>query len=187
MLESLDLGRNSIVGTIPNELENLVHLVHLDLSDNRLTGHALHWTSNKLTHLEFLDLSNNQLDLTAATTSSDGHTLPKKSQLKTLLLGGNNPDPDTSGSIPEEIRYLTNLQALGLDNASIGGTIPDWMLRELPKLEFLDLSHNELTGSLNQLGSLQHLQTLLLHDNRLTGTLPESIGSLLDLCTFFCF
>jgi hypothetical protein len=144
------------------------------------------------------------------------HSLGGESRLKTLTLGGNvnnnnnnnvnvnnnnnsnnNSNDDDKNkkkiSIPNEIRYLTNLRELSLDNSNIGGRIPAWLFHELDKLQFLDLSRNQLTGSVSgvfpsagvSLSPLQHLKSLLLHDNGLTGTLPESIGLMPNLSECF--
>ena len=180
MLETLDLRHNSIGGSLPTELENLVHLTYLDLSNNALTGPVM-WLPNKLSHLELVDLSNNQLDL----NRNNNHSVPRDPRLKTLLLGGNNPNSNTTSYISDEIRYFTNLKLLSLDNSNLGGTIPEWIWYELPNLQFLDLSHNQLIGNIGteSMDSLQNLQALLLHDNPLTGTLPEYIGLLPNLAT----
>ena len=204
-LDSLNLRNNSLEGDIPEGLQNLLHLTHLDLSDNRLIGQIspLYWIGEKLTHMEVLNLSSNHLSLDGPNNShSRRQPIGGESHLKTLALGGNVPNHDESGdsitilAFPEEIRYLTNLKELSLDRSNIGGRIPAWVFHELHELKFLDLSHNRLTGSISGefpsvnglFSSLQHLESLLLHDNPLTGTLPESVGWMSDLSEFsVCF
>jgi Leucine-rich repeat (LRR) protein len=58
-LMTLDLSNRDLDGAIPAEIGNLKNLIHLDLSDNRMTG--LPAEIGKLQKLETLDLSNNQL------------------------------------------------------------------------------------------------------------------------------
>jgi len=210
-LDFLDLRDNSLVGSIPDDLQNLVHLTHLDLSSNCLTGQIspIYWLGERLILLEFLNLSNNLLDLGGQSAQNTSHhrrySLGGETRLQTLALGGNvnNNDGDDDSayayayagdkstiSIPDEIRYLTNLRELSFDNSNIGGRIPAWLFHELNNLQFLDLSQNRLTGSItdvfpaaNEASPLQHLKSLLLHGNTLTGTLPESIGLMPDLTT----
>jgi len=198
-LESLDLKGNSLTGSIPERLQDLTQLTHLDLSNNRLSGQVkpLHWLGQKLVRLEFLSLSNNLLDIFDQETTSDRRdSIGGEVHLKILGLSGNVPDIEAGNerstySIPEEIRYLTNLQQLSLHNSNLGGRIPAWLFHELNELQFLDLSQNQLTGSITDIfpsmgGSslpLQHLKALLFHDNKLTGTLPESIGMMSNLAT----
>mmetsp|Transcript_23364 Transcript_23364/g.55304 ORF Transcript_23364/g.55304 Transcript_23364/m.55304 type:complete len:801 (-) Transcript_23364:113-2515(-) len=198
-LESLDLKGNSLTGSIPEGLQDLTQLTHLDLSNNRLSGQAnpLHWLGQKLVRLEFLSLSNNLLDIfDQEATSNRRDSIGGEVHLKILGLSNNVPDIEAEDerstySIPEEIRYLTNLQQLSLHNSNLGGRIPAWLFHELNELQFLDLSHNQLTGSITDIfpstdGSslpLEHLKALLFHDNKLTGTLPESIGMMPNLAT----
>ena len=191
-LETLDLSGNFLEQSIPEELQNLKHLTQLNLSNNILSGQVnpLHWLGHKLTRLETLDLSNNQLDLYNEDRSFNRReSIGVETNLKTLAIGGNELHNSESGgysntnSIPDEIRYLTNLQQLSIRDSNVGGRIPAWLFHELDKLEYLDVSHNILSGSIANVfpsvgGSLhlQHLKALLFHDNLLTGTLPESIA-----------
>ncbi|KAI7750135.1 hypothetical protein M8C21_008163 [Ambrosia artemisiifolia] len=57
-------------------------------------------------------------------------------------------------------------------------------LTTLSKIQQLDLSSNQLTGSIPEsVSNLKLLQVLDLHDNHLTGPIPESIGRLAALTT----
>ena len=152
--------------------------------------------------LEFLNLSNNLLCLNSLNTSySQSFSFGGDQRLKTLALGGNINDDgegiticmnDNSGIvIPDEIQYLTSLQELFLGCSNIGGTVPVWIFHKLKKLQFLDLSRNKLVGNISEIFpsdsdvfSLPDVHSLLLHDNRLTGTLPESIGLMPNLCEY---
>mmetsp|Transcript_10763 Transcript_10763/g.31360 ORF Transcript_10763/g.31360 Transcript_10763/m.31360 type:complete len:627 (-) Transcript_10763:843-2723(-) len=116
------------------------------------------------------------------------------------------------GSIPSEIRILSNLQILDLSSNGIFGSIPEdfYELRDLKRvylyhnkltgtisssigqlnsLQYLHLSHNSLSGSIpQQLRSWSHdvfrpLRYLNLYDNRLTGTIPTNL-KLRDLFYF---
>ena len=56
----LDLSNNGLTGDIPNEFADLTKLEFLDLSNNQLTGPVPHGLG-EFTRLEHLDLSHNQL------------------------------------------------------------------------------------------------------------------------------
>jgi len=60
------------------------------------------------------------------------------------------------------------------------GTLPSFTQ---PTLQFLDVSQNELTGNLGgtNWGNLKGLQTLVLGENKLTGTIPSRIGGASEL------
>ena len=110
-----------------------------------------------------------------------------------------------TGSIPEELGQLKNLQYLVFENTGLTGPIPAALgqLHDLQKLSLrgngltgsipaelgqlgnlreLYLSSNGLTGSIPaELGQLQNLRTLLLQNNELTGTIPAALGQLQNL------
>ena len=87
-----------------------------------------------------------------------------------------------SGSIPTEFGLLRNgydgIQ-LDLSHNQLNGTIPD--LQQLTDLAALDLSHNSLSGTLPvTLGALNPygLLVLRLDSNALTGSIPSELGLL---------
>jgi hypothetical protein len=168
--------------------KNLVQLEYLNLKDNQLTGPLLppyFGMLNNHKRLRFLDLSNNNLihdvksiekDNISGVSSESWHNDDHlgETTLETLALGGNNNNlvddenekkvitatttTTTTFIIPEQIRLLTNLRELSLNNMNLRGTIPSWIGSEL-----------------------RHLKSVLLHDNNFVGTVPESIGSLPNL------
>ncbi|KAH7520925.1 hypothetical protein FEM48_Zijuj08G0197400 [Ziziphus jujuba var. spinosa] len=60
LLINMDISSNQIIGTIPEELTNLIALHGLNLSNNHLQGHIPN-TTGALNSLESLDFSRNQL------------------------------------------------------------------------------------------------------------------------------
>eukprot|EP00957_Ditylum_brightwellii_P151543 11541128-Ditylum_brightwellii.AAC.1 len=107
-----------------------------------------------------------------------------------------------SGTLPLELRNLTELRYLIVEEGNTGGTIPP-EYGDLLGLIVLDLNFNQLTGSIPEsiyglttlyqldlndnflngtistsLGNLQLLQFLQFEANELTGTIPDSIDSL---------
>ncbi|MDE2783399.1 MAG: Ig-like domain-containing protein [Gemmatimonadota bacterium] len=70
---------------------------------------------------------------------------------------------------------------LRLGNNLLSGSIPP-ELRELSQLRFLDLAANDLSGSIpTGLADLGHLESLSLRANRLTGDIPPELGKLSEL------
>ena len=89
-----------------------------------------------------------------------------------------------SGTIPSRITQLPMLEVLELSENQLSGSIPKF--RGQSELYFVSLFDNQLTGSIPVfLVSLRGLLFLDIHDNLLTGTIPGIIGQLPDLVTFY--
>ncbi len=109
-----------------------------------------------------------------ALTGSIPEELGSLSNLEVLSLTRN----ELTGSIPEALESLSNLEVLALGGNALTGPIPE-ELGSLSSLEVLYLSRNELTGPIpEELGSLSSLRELYLWGNELTGPIPEELGSL---------
>jgi Leucine rich repeat len=82
------------------------------------------------------------------------------------------------GPIPEFLSGMDHLRELSLADTQRTGTVPGAWLDLLDPLVLLDLSRNELTGTLpSQLWGLPHLEYLFLNRNQLTGEIPSGISS----------
>ena len=207
-LQALYLGSTQLSGEIPSELGNLANLEVLVLAENQLSG-PIPPELGKLANLEWLDLSDNQL---SGEIPSELGTLP----LVGLYLGGNG----LTGCIPDGLRDVpdNDLSQLGLPfcgSESQQGESPDkaalaalynatdgdnWSnntnwLGDRPLGEWfgvttdnsgrvteLVLHENRLNGSLPpELGNFPNLQTLWLDGNRLSGPIPSELGNLSTL------
>ena len=72
-----------------------------------------------------------------------------------------------------------------MNNNDFGGTIG--VLGGLSKLQFVDLSGNELTGNLMDARNLTELKSFKVDGNQLSGSLPVSFAGLESLgTTKFC-
>jgi hypothetical protein len=125
---------NSLSGSIPLELGNLLNLIGFWAQDNSLSGSIPPQLGN-LSNLILLSLSNNSL------SGSIPPELGGLSSLLYLYLYGNS----LSGSIPTELGDLSSLQYLYLHGNILSGTIPN-TLQDLNSLEdgFSDLRWNAL-------------------------------------------
>uniref|UniRef100_A0ACD5Z895 Uncharacterized protein n=1 Tax=Avena sativa TaxID=4498 RepID=A0ACD5Z895_AVESA len=178
-------------------LSRLTSLEHLDMSSVNLST-IVHWLPvvNMLPTLKVLHLPNCQLG-----SSPDSLLLSNLTSLETLHLRGNNfhkrsvpnwfwditslKHLDISfngfyGPFPEEIGNMTSIVELDLSSNSLVGMIPSSM-KNLCNLERLYSSRNNITGSIIELFhrlpscSLNKLQKLIVPDNNLIGSLPNTL------------
>ncbi|KAL6907987.1 hypothetical protein ACP4OV_002157 [Aristida adscensionis] len=97
--------------------------------------------------------------------------------LQTLSLGGNY----FTGSLPSSLCSLKNLVRLYLTRNGISGTIP-LAIGNLSELSLLDLSLNEISSTIpSTLGNLTKLSQLSLSQNYLTGPIPREVFSISTL------
>lgn len=192
-LESLNLDKSNLKGTIPQAIQNLQNLVDLQLDHNMLDGSlpggfGVSLTSLKvdgnrlkgsipsnigsLSKLQTLSLSNNLL-------SGNLPNLSQLSHLKELDLSHNAL---LDGTLPSWIGSLTGLTNLNLSWNAYFGPIPSdiWLLVNLNRLS---LDHNRFSGRIPEeyIGNLQDLDLLYLNSNHFSGTLPDDMGNMNSL------
>lgn len=115
------------------------------------------------------------LNLEGNTISGDLPDLSGLSSLVELNLSKNQ-----IRNIPESIEKLTNLKVLNLHKNIISSF--QEKLVNLPQLTDLILSDNQIGGTLPEsIGNFQNLRVLKMSNNKLTGTIPDSITSIKTL------
>ena len=84
-----------------------------------------------------------------------------------------------TGTIPEEIGYLTGMRFLDLSSNSLTGTLSDDFLTRLLELHTFKVDYNSLTGTLpSSIGNISTMAVLGLKDNSFSGTIPASLRNL---------
>ena len=154
-LENIYLGRNTIVGEIPDF--NLPQLRILNLNLNELTGDLFDFAGTPL--LEELIIGSNEL----TGTIPDYQNIPL---LRTLELAGN----EITGEIPNfsGMPALRNLQ-IGFN--PLEGEIPNFS--NLPDLKLLDISRANMVGDLPDFTASANLEKLGVIGNELVGAVPN--------------
>ncbi|KAJ9176065.1 hypothetical protein P3X46_011415 [Hevea brasiliensis] len=212
-LRCLQLSGNSFLGPIPASIEKLPFLEELDLSSNKLSG-AIPESIGQLSALSYLDLSMNSWEGTV----SEIHFLKLK-HLKCFSLSSVNQslafsvrnewvppfslqvifikDCRVGPTFPAWLGTQKELVSITLIGVGISGTIPGWFWKQSPKIRWLELQNNQLSGmlpkSLNfSLGAIRvdlssnllkgtlplcsNVQSVSFSNNKFSGLIPQTIG-----------
>ncbi|KAK9265822.1 hypothetical protein L1049_001789 [Liquidambar formosana] len=167
-LKVLSLSQNNFTGNISPELTLTASLERLNLSHNSLSGRIPISLAN-MSSVRFLDLSENSFS-----GPVPDNLFENCSSLRYLSLAGNSLE----GPIPSTLPRCTSLSNLNLSHNHFSGN-PDFAMGfwSLNRLRTLDLSHNELSGSVPQgVSAIHNLKELQLQRNRFSGPLPADIG-----------
>jgi Leucine-rich repeat (LRR) protein len=157
-VDSIDLGSNHLVGTVPKEIFEISKLKMLSLYSNPVEfsfdgiGQA--------TNLKTLALDSTKL----RSLSGIGAGVS--------LLEVDVRFNQLSGPIPAEIQNMTNLESFAGSVNDFSGPIPDFS--SLRKLNTLRLSDNNLSGNLPAFARQPDLKALDLSDNQLVGPMPAN-------------
>ncbi|KDP24078.1 hypothetical protein JCGZ_25735 [Jatropha curcas] len=164
-LQTLILAGNLLNGTIPTQLSNISTLENLKVAYNPFTPSPIPIQLANLTNLKELWLADCKL------IGPIPAVLSRLTRLENLDLSQNR----LSGSIPSSLTEFQSIIQIELFNNSLSGTLPTGF-SNLTTLRRLDASMNALTGMIpDELCELE-LESLNLYENRLEGTLPESIA-----------
>ncbi|CAO2193301.1 unnamed protein product [Urochloa humidicola] len=179
----LDLGSNDITGTIPKSVGQFSYLQSLDLSYNHLTGHVP-YEIGMLSNLTSLDLSNNRLD----GIMTEEHFASARS-LQDIYLSYNALKIELSSDwqppfqlktagfaacqmgplFPRWLQWQVGITDLDISSAGIADRLPQWFSDTFSTVYRLDVSNNQLSGSLPTNMSYMSLSELYLSSNQLTG------------------
>ncbi|XP_057458688.1 receptor-like protein EIX2 [Lotus japonicus] len=169
-LTYLDLSRNLLEGPIPNCWGKFQNLEYLNLAKNKLSGRIPN-SFGTLRQMVSLHLNNNNL-------SGEIPSLALCTNLGILDLGDNN----LQGTLPAWVGYhLHHLIVLSLRANKLEGRLPE-SLCNLPFLQVLDISRNNITGEISQcLNHIISLSNIQFPRKRISQYLPlftlESIGT----------
>ncbi|BBN05887.1 hypothetical protein Mp_3g16710 [Marchantia polymorpha subsp. ruderalis] len=153
-LVALDLSGNNFSGNLPADLGRLSSAKFIYIDSNRFGGELPESLTN-ISLLTYLDLFAN--DFTGPLDALGNSTL-----LEYLSLGPGVP-------------WLTSFN-------SFTGRMTDEIVRSWPKMKYMDLSYNALTGKIPRaLGNLTELMDLNLQNNKFNGGIAEEFGDLQNL------
>ncbi|KAK2639621.1 hypothetical protein Ddye_027416 [Dipteronia dyeriana] len=175
-LQFLDMGFNEIQGPIPDGLQNLTSLTHLDLYRNHFNSSIPTWLYS-LTHLQYLSLSENDLQ------GMISGAIANLTDMERLDLSYNYK---LEGRISRSFGRLCNLREIEFSYVKLRQAISEILdifsgcLSD--KLESLYLSSTQIFGFLtDQFGQFKNLHTFDLVNNSISGHIPSSLGELYSL------
>ncbi|PWA59020.1 LRR receptor-like serine/threonine-protein kinase GSO2 [Artemisia annua] len=203
-LEILRIGSWNLGPYFPSWLQSQRNLRDLDISNTGISDILPSWFWSTFQDIGYLNMSHNDIkgmligDLStfepsAAVDLSNNHfegPLPAKfSEVDLLYLDVSNNH--LSGSLDQFLcfnRIMSRpLQALDLANNNLSGAIPDcwqnWGSLNLNRLQILELSENEFTGSIPLLIGREEtkLKLLSLRSNNLEGAIPDELCGLTQI------
>jgi len=177
-LRKITLDYNpDLTGTLPDAVSKLSDtLVQLTLSNTNFYG-TLPSSLARLTKLQKLFLDD------CAFGGSVRDVLSRMTDLTHVYLEDNAFNDTVDDAFLAELKDLVHLD---VSNCSFAGTVPGHFF-DLPRLEVLDMSMNDLAGTLPadvmSNVSSSRLGFLSLHTNNITGPIPPGIGNLKNLTT----
>lgn len=166
-LKNLSLAGNNFSGAIPDSISELASIRSIDLSRNSLSG-PLPLSLTRLGGLVYLNLSSNSF------TKGLPKGLQLMTQLDVLDLHGNMLD----GKLDPEFLLLTSASHVDLSGNLLVNSAEDqqkFLGGISPSVKHLNLSHNQITGSLIGGGdapAFGSVKVLDLSHNQLSGELP---------------
>ncbi|XP_076912966.1 receptor-like protein EIX2 [Bidens hawaiensis] len=192
----LDFDILALGPRFPLWVQSQKDLIHLDISNTRISSPMPELFMRSFPNLYYLDISNNQIQGTLSflvvpatieqvDLSSNEFEGPLHHFLcsngmkgtKVLNLGNNH----LSGDIPECWEKWSSLILLNLENNNLYGKIPI-TLGSIPSLKLLNMRGNKISGRLpSSLMNLTALKILQLGRNDLAGSIPTWIGTKLTL------
>ena len=194
-LVEITFQHKHLKSTIPENIGDLDSLKILRLTGNELTGGIPDNLMN-LNNLKILKLNSNYIGCFEYGVGNDeclvhcndteecSGTIPENigllTNIDTLWLNDNN----LSGEIPPSITNLTGLGHLYLQDNNLYGSIP-YNIGDLNNLKYLSLDNNDFEGEIPQsIGNLTNLKRLYLYNNNLSGQIPESLCTINNLTMY---
>lgn len=176
-LSWLDLSDNNLNGSIPVSSETepgldwLLKARHFHLSKNQFSGTLQPQLFNSSMSLLHVVLDHNKL------SGEIPSTLGLLPNLTALRLDRNL----LTGPVPSNLSNLIKLNELHLSNNNLNGPFPN--LTGMNSLNYVDMSNNSFDPSdvPSWISSLQNLTTLLMDNTQLQGQIPSSFFSLPQL------
>ncbi|GER40681.1 leucine-rich repeat receptor-like protein kinase [Striga asiatica] len=167
-LQNLDLSWNLFTGSIPSELTSLENLVLVNFSLNNLEG-EIPSGFNSLKVLKYLDFHSNGfvgdvMNLLGRLGAVQYVDLSCNKFSGSLDMGIGDPD------------FISSVSYLNISYNSLTGELfPHDGIPYFDSLEVFDAGDNNFSGNVPSFSFVVSLRVIRLHNNKLTGSLPEGL------------
>ncbi|KOM52401.1 hypothetical protein LR48_Vigan09g106000 [Vigna angularis] len=191
-LRTIMLKGNKLSGSIPSSIGNLSYLTFLGLSHNMMNG-TIAPNIGQLTELVTLNLDGNFWE--GFLTENHFHNLTKLSTFSVSSKRGsltfNIPqnwapsfnvvylkihDCQLGPEFPAWLKTQSNLMTIVLKSTGISDRVPNWFWDFSPQITIMDLSYNQLKGSLPKSLHFGDFAYVSLGFNALEGSIPVWSG-----------
>ncbi|KAL2335362.1 hypothetical protein Fmac_016575 [Flemingia macrophylla] len=166
VLTVLDLSQNEIDDGIIKSFQHMCQLKELYQGLNKLFGKLSDYLPEMCFaryDVEVLDLEHNPFSSGLLPDFSWYSSLKRLSLKNTSIVG------------PLSVGHLPRLEALDLSSNHLNGSLTIFEVTKFDSLHYLDLSHNELSGTLPYtIGQLSKLWFLSVSSNKLNGIISET-------------
>lgn len=194
-VSQIQVQKMGLKGPLPQNFNRLSMLVNIGLQKNEFSGPLPSFNGLKNLRYAYLDYNN--------FTSIPVDFFTGLDSLEVLALDGNNFNGSSGWMFPPTLSDSAQLTNLTCMSCNLVGPLPDF-LGSLSSLSVLSLSNNRLSGGIpasfkgmiltrlwlnNQVGggmtgsidvvtTMTSLNSLWLHGNQFSGTIPDNIGDL---------
>nr|KJB28167.1 hypothetical protein B456_005G031700 [Gossypium raimondii] len=172
-LEVLEVSENALEGMLPHCFSNLTSLRVLDISRNHFQIPLSFAPFANLSNLKALSSNENKMVL-----EPSFYTSIPKFQLEVISLSKCITSQQLSRKVPTFLYYQYDLRYVDLSHNNLSGTLPTWLLENNTKLEELILKGNSFTGPLSRSSALiSNVSSIDISENKLQGQIPTGICS----------
>ncbi|KAB2039739.1 hypothetical protein ES319_D02G031500v1 [Gossypium barbadense] len=172
-LEVLEVSENALEGMLPHCFSNLTSLRVLDISRNHFQIPLSFAPFANLSNLKALSSNENKMVL-----EPFFYTSIPKFQLEVISLSKCITSQQLSRKVPTFLYYQYDLRYVDLSHNNLSGTLPTWLLENNTKLEELILKGNSFTGPLSRSSALiSNVSSIDISENKLQGQIPTGICS----------
>uniref|UniRef100_A0A8R7QB61 Uncharacterized protein n=1 Tax=Triticum urartu TaxID=4572 RepID=A0A8R7QB61_TRIUA len=156
------MSNNNLTGTIPTELGSLKNRVDLSLNNNNFSGVITKEHFAKLKSLKSIDLSYSGLKIA---TDSDWRS-PFRLQFASFASCQMGP------LFPSWLQQQQGIYSLDISSSGLEDEFPDWFWYTFSQTTDLDISNNQISGSLPAHLHVMAFEVLHLSSNLLSGSIP---------------